>query len=259
MNWVKVISIFSVMLLSSPVIFILVEGLASRSPQAFSPYFLDGVVLSVASSVTASLINVLLFTPLAYYLSRTMDPITDTLADVPASIPHPIVGVALVFLDGDYSPVGRFLQSLGINFFDTYQGLVVALVIVSAPIYVRGMKSYFDALPRSYENYARTLGAGPLRTFLEVVLPLSLKGVVSSSLTSMSRALSEFGSIAIIAYYVLGYPFNGVSPASVQIYNMYGYYGPQVAISASAVMIAVGLSLLLLIKVIERWVKTGVG
>ncbi|BCS94325.1 ABC transporter permease [Metallosphaera javensis (ex Sakai et al. 2022)] len=250
MNWIKVISIFSALLLSVPVLYILVEGFAIRSPQAFSSSFLEGVELSLLSSVTAAVIDVIVFTPLAYYLSRGRDPVVDTLADVPASIPHPIVGVALVFLDASYSPVGRFLQSLGINFFDTFQGLVAALVIVSAPIYVRGMRSYFDALPRSYENYAMSLGAGPLRTFAYVVLPESLRGVVLSALTSMSRALSEFGSIAIIAYYVLGQPFNGVSPASIQIYNYYGYYGPQVAISASAVMILAGLVLLVVIKIL---------
>ncbi|QKQ99419.1 ABC transporter permease [Metallosphaera tengchongensis] len=252
MNWVKVISVFSVLLLSAPVLFILIVGFTIfRSQQAFSSYFLDGVELSLLSSVVAGVLDVIAFTPLAYYLSRSRDPVVDALADVPASIPHPIVGVALVFLDGSFSPVGRFLQSIGINFFDTFQGLVAALVIVSAPIYVRGMRSYFDALPRSYERYAMGLGAGPLRTFIYVVLPESLRGVILSSLTSISRALSEFGSIAIIAYYVLGGPFKDVSPASIQIYNYYGYYGPQVAISASAVMILVGLVLLVGLKVLN--------
>lgn len=88
-----------------------------------------------------------------------------------------------------------------------------------------------------------------------MVVPESLRGILLSALTSLSRALSEFGSIAIIAYYVLGGPFNNVSPASIQIYNFYGYYGPQVAISASAVMILVGLVLLIVIKTLSLKLK----
>ncbi|WP_252896539.1 hypothetical protein [Metallosphaera hakonensis] len=45
-------------------------GFLIRSPQAFSTYFLEGVELSLVSSMTAAVIDVLAFTPLAYYLSR---------------------------------------------------------------------------------------------------------------------------------------------------------------------------------------------
>ena len=40
----------------------------------------------------------------------------------------------------------------------------------------------------------------------------------------MIRAMSEFGSIAILAYYILQGPFKGVESASVLIYQYYGYY-----------------------------------
>ncbi|MQL55245.1 ABC transporter permease [Acidianus ambivalens] len=251
MNWFKLLGIFLSIILAVPVLFLIYMGFfVFKSPQAFSQAFYSGVELSVLSSASAAGIDFALFTPLAYYLSREKDFITDSLVDVPASIPHPIVGVALVFLDSPYSPFYKIFQDLGINFFDTYYGLISALVIVSAPIYIRSMKNYFDSMPRVYEEYARSLGAGMGRVYL-MIMKNSLKGALSSSLTSMSRAMSEFGSIAIVAYYVLYGPLAGTSPASILIYEYYGYYGPQVAVTASAIMIVVGLVLLISLKLVQ--------
>jgi molybdate/tungstate transport system permease protein len=71
----------------------------------------------------------------------------------------------------------------------------------------------------------------------------------------MSRALSEFGSISIIAYYVLQYPFYGVSPASVTIFALFNGAVPgglDAAVTASAVMILVSLPIALLAHFIRR-------
>ncbi|BDC19768.1 ABC transporter permease [Acidianus sp. HS-5] len=251
MNWFKILGIFLSLLLSIPVLFLIYMGFfVFRSSQAFSQTFYSGVELSVLSSAAAAGVDFVLFTPLAYYLSREKDFLTDSLVDVPASIPHPIVGVALVFLDSPYSPFYGVLKGLGINFFDTYCGLIAALVIVSAPIFIRSMKNFFDSMPRVYEEYARSLGAGAGKVYL-MVMRNSLKGALSSALTSMSRAMSEFGSIAIVAYYVLYGPLAGASPASILIYEYYGYYGPKVAVTASAIMIVVGIVILVSLKVVQ--------
>jgi molybdate/tungstate transport system permease protein len=71
----------------------------------------------------------------------------------------------------------------------------------------------------------------------------------------MSRALSEFGSISIIAYYVLQYPFYGVSPASVTIFQLFTGGAPgglDAAVTASAVMILVSLPIALAAHLIRR-------
>ena len=86
------------------------------------------------------------------------------------------------------------------------------------------------------------MGASRLRTLFFGGPAEPHRGMESASLISMSRALSEFGSISIIAYYVLQYPFYGVSPASVSIYELFtgGVTGGlDAAVTASAVMILV--------------------
>jgi len=252
----KFFSIISLIVLILPIFTLVYLGFfVYRSPQAFSSIFFSSLLLTLFSSTIAMLVNIILFTPIAYILSRSnskSNKLVESIIDLPATIPHPVVGIALVFLTSPYTPIGSALNSIGISLFDNLLGLVYALVIVSAPIYIKSLKSYFDALPTSYEYFAKSLGASEFKVLFYVVLPISVRGLITSALISMARAMSEFGSIAIVAYYVLHPPFNGVSPASVIIFDYYTYYGPGPAITASAVMILIGLVYSFIIRIIER-------
>lgn len=253
MNWLRPYSYFSILLLVLPVALLVYEGFGPMfSASGLAPALLRSIELSFAGALTSSLINCLLFTPLAYYVSRTRNEAMAALADIPASIPHPIVGIALLLLDSPLTPVGRLLIGLGINLFDTYLGFVSALTVISAPIYIAALRSFFDSMERSPENYAATLGAPPHRVFLDVVLPRSYGAILNATLTSASRALSEFGSVAIVAYYVLQQPFYGVESAPVKIYELYSYSGPAVAVTASATMIVFSLLLLAASRIARR-------
>lgn len=248
----SVISAVSAFLLSIPIIIILVYGIfIFRSGEAFTHTVLLSITLTVVSSATAAAIVFLVFTPLAYELARRKNSLFETVSDIPASIPHPIIGIALLILDSPITPTGRFLNSIGINFFDTFQGLVAALVIVSAPVYIRAAQSLFSSRRIEPEILASSLGASRLRLLYTVVVADSYRGVISASLTAMSRGMSEFGSIAIVAYYVLQAPFKGVEPASVLIYEYYGYYGPQVAITVSALMILISIAIIVALRLVS--------
>jgi len=259
MNWLRLISIASLLLLLVPILTLLYYGLGPfRDAAGFSAQVLRSIELTLFSSALAVVVDFILFTPLAYYLARGNDRITESLVDIPVSVPHPIIGVALLILDSPVTPTGRFLLSLHINFYNTMLGLVTALVIMSAPIYVKSMEPYFESKDPSPEEFAMGMGASRLKTLYSIVLPNSYDGLSSASLISMSRALSEFGSISIIAFYVLQFPFYGVSPASVTIYeffsgNMSG--GLNAAVSASAAMILVAIPITLAGHVVRR--RTG--
>jgi molybdate/tungstate transport system permease protein len=256
MNWLRVLSLASLFLLLVPVAVLLYYGLGPlRSPAGYSVTVFRSIELTLFSSAIAAIVDVIIFTPLAYYLARGRDRLTETLVDIPVSIPHPIVGVALVILDSPRTPTGVLLTSLGINFYNTILGLVVALVIISAPIYVKSVQPYFESRDSAPEDFAMSMGASRLRTLISVVLPSSVPGIQSGSFIAMSRALSEFGSISIIAYYVLQYPFYGVHPASVTIYALFSGAVPgglDAAVTASAVMILVSLPIALAGHIFRR-------
>ena len=245
MNWLRAISIAALALLLIPIVVLLYYGLGPfRNPAGYSVAVFRSIELSLFSSAVAVAVDILLFTPLAYYLARGKDRLAESLVDIPISVPHPIIGVALLILDSPITPSGKFLLGLHINFYNTILGLVTALVIMSAPIYVKAMQPYFESRDAAAEDFAMGLGAGRLRTLYSVVLPDSFDGLTSASLISMS----EFGSISIIAFYVLQYPFYGVSSASVTIFELYNGAmagGLYAAVTASAAMILVALPIAL--------------
>ncbi|AGE70090.1 ABC transporter permease [Sulfolobus acidocaldarius] len=248
----KISSFVLTLLLVIPVLFLLFYGYGPYfvGSTAFSRALLSSIALSFFSSSVATVLIIIIFTPLAYYLARHRNPLIESLVDIPASIPHPIVGIAVIFMGSPLNPLGRFLTSLGINIYYSYLGLILALVITSAPVYIRAMQNFYESLPRSYEEFSWSLRYSEVSTFFRVIFPLSTGGIISAGLTAIARAISEFGSVSIVAPFLSGWIFNGDSPASVYIYNEYQTYF-NAAITASATLIIFSLLLVFSTRIVK--------
>lgn len=253
MNWLRLISYCVLTLLMIPILVLLIEGFGPmRTPYGYGGGVFRSIELTLLGSAIAVIVAIVLYTPLAYYFARNKSTFTQTVADVPISIPHPIVGIALLILVSPLSPLGRFLLSIGFNLFNTLLGYIVCLLIVSAPIYIKAMMPFFESLNRSPENFASGLGASQLRMFVSIVLPNSGKGILSAALISMSRGMSEYGSVAIIAYELLSRPFYGVSPISVFIVGEYNSANLGAAVTTSAIMILISFVILLSLRLAQH-------
>ncbi len=254
MNWLRLLSYLSLALLISPILYLLYEGLGPlRNPMGYSTIVLKSIELTVFSSAIAAFVCFALFTPLAYSFARYRDPIGETLSDIVAAIPHPVIGIAILLIASPITPFGRFLASIGVNIFDSMLGLVIALTIIAAPFYIKAMQPFFQSMNPSYENYALGLGASKPTVFFSVVLPSAKRGILSAALIAMSRAMSEFGSVVIVAYavfYGFSFGFYGTSPASVLIYNLYEGQGPTVVATASAIMILVSIAIMVAVRLV---------
>jgi len=256
MNSIRPLSYVVLALLLFPVLVLLYEGFGPlRSPAGYSAGVFASIGMTLLACLAAVAAIVVLYTPIAYYFARNNNPeskVMQTLSDIPASIPHPIVGIALLLLASPVTPLGRFLLSVGFDLFQTFLGLIVALVIVSAPIYIKAMQPFFESMNQSYENYALGLGASRFRTFVSVVLPRSGRGIFSASLISASRALSEYGSISIIAY-IITKPgqFFGLSPIQVLIVSFYAGGNIAAAVTCAAVTIVVALAIMIPLRLIQ--------
>lgn len=249
---IRIWSTVSIVLLSVPTAMLLFYGLVIyRSPLGFgSPVFMS-IELTLFSSAVAAAIVFIVFTPVAYQLSRQRDDIIETASDIPVSIPHPIIGISLLLLGSVYTPTGRFLHSIGFSFFYTIQGMISALVMVSAPIYIRSAQSLFSATNRDAELFASSMGASRLRILYSILIPSSARNIVSASLTTMGRAMSEYGAVAILAYYVLQRPFVGFEPAPVLIVEYYSVYGTAVAVTAASVMILFSIAVMIGVRAVR--------
>jgi molybdate transport system permease protein len=103
-------------------------------------------------------------------------------------------------------------------------------------------------LDRRFDEIAATLGAGPVRTFRTVVLPMVLPGIAAGSALAWARALGEFGATITFA---------GNFPGRTQTAPL-GVYSalerdPQAAIALSLVMLLISVLVLGLLR--TRWLR----
>jgi molybdate transport system permease protein len=59
---------------------------------------------------------------------------------------------------------------------------------------VRAIRLSLEGVDRGLEQAARTLGCGPVRTFVSVTLPLMMPGILTGVILAFARSLSEFGA-----------------------------------------------------------------
>ena len=124
----------------------------------------------------------------------------EILVSLPLALPPVVVGYALLIAFGERGPIGSLTSSLfGYELVFTWFAAAIAAAIVSFPLMVRSIIVSMSSIDDQLENSARALGAGPVRTFLTVSIPLSYHGIVSGLLLGFVRSLSEFGATIIVA------------------------------------------------------------
>jgi putative spermidine/putrescine transport system permease protein len=80
----------------------------------------------------------------------------------------------------------------------TTEAVVVGLMTILLPYMVISIANTLSTLDRRYEEAAQALGAGPVRTFLHVTLPLSTPGVASGMLLVFLLTLSAYVTITLL-------------------------------------------------------------
>ena len=124
----------------------------------------------------------------------------EILVSLPLALPPVVVGYALLIAFGERGPIGSLTSSLfGYELVFTWFAAAIAAAIVSFPLMVRSIIVSMSSIDDQLENSARALGAGPVRTFLTVTIPLSYHGIVAGLLLGFVRSLSEFGATIIVA------------------------------------------------------------
>lgn len=84
------------------------------------------------------------------------------------------------------------LTTAPVEFMYNEFGIVVALVHIYVPFMVLTLTGVIGRIDPRLEEAATGLGAGRLRTFLEVTLPLSLPGVLAGSVLVFALAISAY-------------------------------------------------------------------
>jgi molybdate transport system permease protein len=123
----------------------------------------------------------------------------DTVISLPLVMPPVATGLVLLMLVAPRGPIGRLLARAGVDVVFTWKAVVLAMTVMGLPLLVRTVRAGIEQVDRRYEAAASTLGAGPVRVFLTVTLPLARPAVAAGAVLGFARAIGEFGATIMIA------------------------------------------------------------
>ena len=201
--------------------------------------------LSLVGSLVVVAINAVVGTIIAWVLVRDDfrgKHAVNALIDLPFALPTIVAGLTLIALYGSRSP-------LGINIAYTRIAVVLALLFVTLPFVVRAVQPVLGELDREMEQAAAALGASNWTTFRLIVLPNLLPAILAGAGLGFARAIGEFGSVVLISGNI---PFE-TEVAAVRIYSQVENDNITAAAAIAVVLLAVSLTVLLAISLLERW------
>jgi len=142
----------------------------------------------------------------------------------------------------------RFYSDLGL--LNSIPGLILADSALAIPFAILILRAFMLTLPRSIMEAARVDGAGPLRVFVAVVLPVSRNAIITAALFSF---LFAWGDFLFALTLTTG---DNVRPLTVGLYLYVGtYVNDWSAAMATAVMASVPAIVLLVIA--QRYIAAG--
>jgi len=188
-------------------------------PTRYTLQFFERVLVETPKYVTNSLLYaglavalcIAVGVPIAWILARTRLPgrgALDALNTLILAVPGTAIGIAYV------RAFHVEIPGLGVPFTSLWPILPVVLAVRRLPYTVRGSYASLLLVHRSLEEAAGSVGAGQLRTFRDVTLPLMWKGVLVGGLFSFMTSLQEASAVLFLS-------LGGWETITVGIFNFY--------------------------------------
>ncbi|MBW2145885.1 MAG: iron ABC transporter permease [Deltaproteobacteria bacterium] len=173
--------------------------------KSFSKYrtYWKSLANSISVSLAASALAIIVAVPLSFMVSRwniAGKPFIIALSTVPLMLPSFISAFVWIILLGRAGLVTGLLRSIGIPFESIYGHIGVTMVFALQfyPYVFLMTLSGFNTVDESIEEAGRSLGTGPIKTFLKVSMPLVLPSILSGTLLVFMTAIENFGVPMII-------------------------------------------------------------
>jgi molybdate transport system permease protein len=210
----------------------------------------DAVVVSLKTNAIAFALMIVLGTPFAYVLARARFPgrsVIVTLVELPLVMPPAVAGLALLAAFGQLGLLGHALSALGIDLAFTQTAVVLAILFVSSPFYLRGALAAFEAVDPTLLDVASTLGAGPARRMAGVAIPLAAAGLAAAAAVAFARGIGEFGATILFAGSFEG----STQTLPLAVYSLFDANLDQ-AIAIGVLLIILSAAILLTSKLLAR-------
>lgn len=203
--------------------------------------------ITFSASTISTIILLSLGIPIGYILAKKRflgKRVIESIVDIPLMIPHVVAGIMILVAYSRRGLAGGITGLLKLNIEDAFWGIVFVMIFVSAPIMIDTLKIGFEKVDATLEYVSRSLGADLWKMFYTISLPLSLSNIISGSILSWARAISEVGAILIVAYYP--------KSANILVLEWFNTYGLRYAVSLSVVLVAVSFIVFLILRLVFR-------
>ncbi len=194
--------------LAVPIVALFLEVPLADVPRLLGDHTVqEALRVTARTNLVANLLIIGLGTPTAFVLATRRfrgRSLVITLVELPLVMPPAVAGIGLLAAFGVGGLLGPDLEDAGIVLPFSEWAVVLAVTFVASPFYMRQAITAFEGVDRALVDAARTLGAGPVRTFWRVWMPLSAAGLVAGWVLAFARGVGEFGATIIFAGNVSG-------------------------------------------------------
>jgi molybdate transport system permease protein len=160
------------------------------------------IALTLRLALVVCAILLVIGMPIAYWIAysrRRWRFLIESIVALPLVLPPTVLGFYLLVAMGPQSPIGRLYKSwIGHGLPFSFEGLAVASVLYSLPFTVQPMAAAFAQVDPTLVSASSILGASRIRTFVRIILPLSIGGVITGIVLSFAHTLGEFGVVLMV-------------------------------------------------------------
>jgi len=213
--------------------------------------------LSVRLAASTTLVLLAIGIPIAHWLvfsPRRWKVLVEAVVALPLVLPPTVLGFYVLMAIGPFSPLGRaYVRLAGHGLPFTFEGLLIASVLYSLPFAVQPFAAEFASVDRRLIEASWTLGVSRLATFWRVVIPLSVRGLVTGIVLSFAHTLGEFGVVLMVGGNVPG----ATRTVSISIYDSVQSLDYAAASRTSLLLLIVSFVILVSTYSLQRtvWIK----
>jgi len=247
---VRLVAGLTLLFLGLPIVVLIARAIldGSLTDAITTPVVLDALLLSLATTSVSLVLTAVFGLPVAWLLARRTfrgSWLVETIVDLPIVLPPAVAGLGLLLVFGRRGLLGEPLD-LSIPF--TTLAVILAMVFVSAPFFIRSARNGIAGVDRDLEDAARVDGATERQLFRSVTLPLAGTALAAGLVMTWARSLGEFGATIMFAGNVGG----RTQTLPLVVYGEFQGGDLDASIAAAAILVLAAFGVLVAVRVF-RW------
>jgi molybdate transport system permease protein len=211
---------------------------------------------ALALSFELGAATTLVLAPLGIWLGRLLafsdfagKGFVEALVALPLLLPPTVIGFYLLVAFGLQSPLGVLFQRLaGHTLAFSFEGLLLASVLVNIPFVVQPMQRAFENIPREVREAAACCGMSRAVSLWRIELPLAWPGITTGLVLAFAHTIGEFGVVLMVGGSIPG----ETKTIAVAIYDRVQAFDDQAAGIMATTLLAITLAALAITNTLAR-------